>query len=1664
MTLQKLIILALFAVPSFGAYNHARPIIINHTKIPNTDQTNFPMTVIGQFQFLAVQANGGGVTNSSGYDIIFTADSGCTTKLNFERNLWDDNTGQSEFHVEVPTLSHSTDTTIYLCYGNSAITTDQQSSPWDTNFIDVNHFHDGSSLTVSDSTSHLTFTNSGSPSAMSGVIGGAALLNNGGNSHSDAITSGSSTDLATSGPKTFEAWINPTALQNADPLPSGLLAYGKSGYPEIYTMQLRNYNSWGVDSAASFSIYDGTNFQIVQGPPVVPGSWYHVVGVVDSSHVLLYVNGTQQGSISIGTGPATGDSTYSLAIGQDITDSDPSSFFNGAIDEIRISNTARSADWISAEYANENSPDTFYTVGPITANSSNIKNVGIQPTATQAVITFTAPSGYTPGSCGISASESPSMDAPVIDVDTGKFANSNMASRPGTVIKGQTVSFILGHRYAAQYATVGDTTVAYSRALQQGTQHSLLISCGSDEYDTTFTTSTISVGNTHEEGIPADPTVPGRPAWPTLLSDIKCVGFSGPCTRRDTKFIDPQEGTLGEPLVLPGDNIYDDHNATHNFWMALPLGAGWTVGSGFTGGSANATITGSASKLAIIGMDDGEAFNNNRSSPAGPTQYWNPAGLQFNFNASISNSACNGTNTSDDCKVELCVTLDGVVCAANAQTYEQVVSNSLSSYTIGSGSAYDDLQKPGKPTWSHMQTAPHYTGVSCAGSNISIPIGSTGDIEAVGISFNVGSWVVTDSGAHQVTSIQNGLNFTVADTPGTCTYLHVSNFGLLVWKKTTTADTLTLGSPSLKDLAATDTIPQINSGYIGAPIQITMANGDPGAIIRPGQGMYAIDLINGHTEPFASVDVNNSLGSGQNNPMDNNGDIWFMANDTSLSKAHYVGDYSKPVYRDGNGAQIRVPLWEWNMGTWLFQCGNSGVNTQCFNLTQVTQSGSPLSVLVAAFDPSFSTTPFSTWDFNGIEDGILNINARWTGTSNQSYMAWHIVFDPNATCNVNGTLNPDGTCQSGTYGAGCIGSVTSPANGCVVAARRTWMSPGARWTLDKGSIPILRAGWVIDQSPASTGGGSGGGGPFVTNEVGTFSTVTCPSSYSSYTCVQLTVDGSPFDLGDSNAGNGTRSRAWMGPIDVGDWALLGQNLPANPLPNWPNPFPLLEVAQVSGNTLTLACIHSSQCPTNNTANQQLYFVTNYPGTYPPWCCNGFGFGAFIYWNWKKDPHGLNANGDTIITEYSAVQGHGFMVNGVGSQATVNVSLQPLCTDPQGNCYNNRNYQGMTDSEMVNAMADQAGNRQSGVVAFSTTFSGIKAFNGAGGSNNIQLHPDFEGLSNKSGVPGLALDGRPWMGIYGAPYTSQVTLVGTTVYKIAQAFSSTLHLKIWDLQGYAGSHILRNITAPGSSITDGEGGYYTMCYALLAGECWSGSLAGEVYVNIPYYLGGINTSSGSACYTPGGEATGWSDLYLGDDLCVFDAGVQNSHTRFNLTGFDSQGWAQQSLGHGMLSGRADIFHSIHPATSILNSNYPNWYWWNMENWDTKFGTMLLKAPRFDPDSNSTARPFFASVNMQVNVPAGANGAGVEIAYDEYGGFCSPNRAEACVTAGSTVDQTTPWYWESSETGSYAPLSCTHGMACTVAVPVLWGHVAKLRPVYFSGSTIVGRGQTEVIPVQ
>ena len=94
-------------------------------------------------------------------------------------------------------------------------------------------------------------------------------------------------------------------------------------------------------------------------------TWYYItlVKTAGGDNGNFYINGilqtTYTGTIS---DPNNIGGTYLMNYGN------ANAGFNGSLDEFRVSNIARSADWIKTEYNNQCSPSTFYAYGALGAN------------------------------------------------------------------------------------------------------------------------------------------------------------------------------------------------------------------------------------------------------------------------------------------------------------------------------------------------------------------------------------------------------------------------------------------------------------------------------------------------------------------------------------------------------------------------------------------------------------------------------------------------------------------------------------------------------------------------------------------------------------------------------------------------------------------------------------------------------------------------------------------------------------------------------------------------------------------------------------------------------------------------------------------------------------------------------------------------------------------------------------------------------------------------------------------------------------------------------------------------------------------------------------------------------------------------------------------------
>ena len=109
----------------------------------------------------------------------------------------------------------------------------------------------------------------------------------------------------------------------------------------------------------------GGNAQAFMGADVKPGTWFHWVAVHDHPRVGFYLNGELQVMDSPG-GSWTSDPTKPVMIGNNSSSTGRS--FDGILDEARIFNVVKDANWAKLEYESQKMGQTFLTFGPTQSN------------------------------------------------------------------------------------------------------------------------------------------------------------------------------------------------------------------------------------------------------------------------------------------------------------------------------------------------------------------------------------------------------------------------------------------------------------------------------------------------------------------------------------------------------------------------------------------------------------------------------------------------------------------------------------------------------------------------------------------------------------------------------------------------------------------------------------------------------------------------------------------------------------------------------------------------------------------------------------------------------------------------------------------------------------------------------------------------------------------------------------------------------------------------------------------------------------------------------------------------------------------------------------------------------------------------------------------------
>ncbi len=344
------------------AWPNRKLITVNHTKVSGSSSlNNFPML------FSVTDSSLGVGAKPDGSDILFTASDGLT-KLNHEMEQYDPGSGTLVAWVQVPALSPTTDTAIYVYYGNSSASNQQnRAAVWGSSYKGVWHLAETSGTTTADSTANALAgikKTASAPSPSAGETGGAQFFKN-------YVTSGESAYVnlgapavinTLQAPLTISAWFN-------------IYSETTTGRKTLFGQ----YGAYNISSLIKLLRVDGNTLKYFMTGNYSNGvqsctfptaitfqNWHHVVvnvtGTIYAPSVSITVDGVKQSCSGIGQFNSPVDATASTYIGSNQYQGISEGMW-GTIDEVRVSDTSRSDGWNATEFANQNSPSTFYSIG-----------------------------------------------------------------------------------------------------------------------------------------------------------------------------------------------------------------------------------------------------------------------------------------------------------------------------------------------------------------------------------------------------------------------------------------------------------------------------------------------------------------------------------------------------------------------------------------------------------------------------------------------------------------------------------------------------------------------------------------------------------------------------------------------------------------------------------------------------------------------------------------------------------------------------------------------------------------------------------------------------------------------------------------------------------------------------------------------------------------------------------------------------------------------------------------------------------------------------------------------------------------------------------------------------------------------------------------------------
>ena len=385
LSMLMLVLLVAFSAGNShaAAWAHKKQITIDHTKVSGTENLNdFPVLISITDPDLAADAQ------DYGDDICFTTNADETNpanRLSHEIEYFDGGTGKLVAWVKIPSLSGSSDTQFYMHYGNPTCSSQQNTTGvvWDSNYMMVQHLEESPNDGVQGHLNSVSSSLHGTP--VNFLDGGGGTTDAAGqiNGADDFAGDDDYVEISSFDPPhqgTVSLWVKRGSINVRH-----RILGGDDAYEILFTDANEISNQLFAAGGGSGVLYGSTITSTT--------NWYYLTFTYD--HTSPHASEIFLDGISDAKGFTADDYPeepvpFTLQIGNRTNTVD---YFDGIIDEVRISDIVRSAEWIKTSYNNQSNqtvgPDYFIkAVGSETDSSLPVELSYFTATAGDAKVTL----------------------------------------------------------------------------------------------------------------------------------------------------------------------------------------------------------------------------------------------------------------------------------------------------------------------------------------------------------------------------------------------------------------------------------------------------------------------------------------------------------------------------------------------------------------------------------------------------------------------------------------------------------------------------------------------------------------------------------------------------------------------------------------------------------------------------------------------------------------------------------------------------------------------------------------------------------------------------------------------------------------------------------------------------------------------------------------------------------------------------------------------------------------------------------------------------------------------------------------------------------------------------------------------------------------------------